>query len=144
MTTDYDGKIIEEIEEKTEPVTEKFTLFLEHEATIKLMLNGHEVKGGSTYGEFYGELSCIKNAIEGAEHWMEFYNISKDSDAEIHVVLETYKIKKKKVGIKKYGPRKGQDEFESVGYPLDKKEQVVWNSREGKLSNCPEMPKEGQ
>lgn len=132
MTAGYEGKFIEEIEETEEPKTEKFYIFEENEAKIVLFYNDIEVKRFSTYNDFYGEMTCVSNAIKDAKEYAKTYDINKDSEGLFAVELIRYRIKKRKTGQKKYF-RKDKEEYESVSNPIKILDKIVWNTKVGEI-----------
>ena len=124
----YDGKLIGEVEERTEPKVEKFHIFEENEATIVMRYKGRHMKGLSTHGDFFGELSCVGNALLSALETMKAYEIDQDSEATIEIELRRYREARKKTGETTFS---GEDEYERVDgkYPEVIFEGVIWSSK---------------
>lgn len=126
----YDGKFIEEVKETfVEPVKETFYIFEENEATIVMLVNGREVKEFSTYGDIYGELTCISNALGDAIKLVESYGVAESSDVLLVMKHQVFKVKKKKVA----GYIEGEVRYEGVGYPKILSDTVIWDSHQGFL-----------
>ena len=102
MTADFQGRIIEEMEEVVEPKTETFYVFVEYVADMEMYYKGHLIKTFCTMNDYYGEFKCIENAIKEALEYAECYRIVKDSEAEMRVLLRKVHTKKQKTGKKQY------------------------------------------
>lgn len=121
----YDGKLIKEVEEvTTREVKETLFLFEENEATIHLFYKGKPVKEVSTLHDGYGEMSCMKNAIEGAEQLAKYYGIDKDSEMSVEIELIVYQIKKRLTG-----EFLGNPKYDMVGYREEIKKEFVWSTK---------------
>lgn len=134
MTAGYQGTIVGETE-RTKPVevVEILYVFHENEAIVRYIHGGHVLKEGSTYNDYYGELTCLKAAIESARHAMKCFNITPESELRVEVVLKVERSYRKKTGRKQYF-RPDEDEYEivhGIGMSVDTiSETVMWTSKE--------------
>lgn len=131
MTAGFQGRIIEEMEETTQPEKKMFYVFVEYVADVEMHYKGHHIRGFSTMNDYYGEFTCIKNAIEEALEHAKEYGIDKDSEASIQVLLRKEHLKKQKTGKKQYFHPE-EDEYEQVEWrsQLHKEERTIWTTRD--------------
>jgi hypothetical protein len=124
----YQGELIEKMEiQISPPPTRTEYIFSVLETQIEYLLHGVRIREGNTYSDYYAPRSCIKSVIEDVLSWPV---ISPDSEIEVRVVLITYHIRRVKTGRKiEWGPGKGQDEYERVGYPKEMSREIIWSSR---------------
>ncbi len=139
MSIGYEGKLVKELEEKKHVVVEKLLLFEENESTIEYVCNGSILKEGSTFNDFYGEMTCKENAIKDAKELVKKLKLKKNSDLIIQVRVKTYNQKRKNIGSYWDGSIK----YEIVGYPETTCEKIVWSSskdtnctKDGKVEQC--------
>lgn len=137
MTAGFQGKLVDETTE-TKPAKETKLYILENnDATVYMLINDIHVKDWERYNDYYGYMTCIKNAIKGAKKIVKRYSLKLDSDeVEIIVKHRRCKTKNKKTGRKQYF-NKDQDEYEQVGYEYDETTEIVWSSKDGAKDDAP-------
>lgn len=90
-------KILEEVKTSEGPKfipTEKEICFIrESESTVELYYKNKLVtQYGSTYNDFYGFLSSVKNAIEEAKEAEKLFDVNKNSEMEVRVITTITEI----------------------------------------------------
>ena len=143
MTAGYQGKFIKEVQETTEPETKTFYMFEENEAKMIMNYKGHFIKDMASYHDMFGELTCVKNAIEDAKDIAKKLEIDENSEATLEVELHRYSIKKQKTGRKNFY-RKDEDGYDSIGYHETIERKIVWTTKDPtpEDSNCLKCNKE--
>jgi len=122
----YEGELIQEIEEPEVVKKLKRYIFEDHEFIVRLMYKNIRVKDFFKLHTGYGLEGARKTAIKDAEGIVERWGIKPNENIKVVVVDVKFKIKKKKVH-KTYD---FENQYQSVGYQYDEKEEIIWNSQD--------------
>lgn len=85
------GEFNKTIEEQT------LHTFMDYHATIKGLVNGHEIKDFGTLCDVHHFMQCVTFATRDALEWVEHLGIGPFSDFEIVVEVEAFEVTRKVV-----------------------------------------------
>lgn len=121
----YDGKIIKTEVVKLDSTEEKIITFEENSAQIEYFYSGKRVMNGSCLNDYYGEMTCITEAIKDAKESCKEYDIKSNSRFEIRISHIVNHQKKKQTGIWNFN---NKPRYDNAGYSELISEKIVWSS----------------